>query len=131
MYDPAGKNPIPHAFVFVPADPNGQIPVIIPGARTCETCDFPIGSYVAATISDATGSFSLHGVPTGTHVPLLVQIGKWRREVFVTTTSCQNTALPAADTHLPASQAQGDLPAMAPLTGGVDDLGCFLSRIGI
>jgi hypothetical protein len=131
VYDPAGKNPIPHAFVFVPADPAGQIPTITPGASTCDTCGLPIGSYVAATISDATGSFSLHGVPTGTHVPLVVQIGKWRREVFVTTTSCQNTMLSAADTHLPTSKAQGDLPAMALLTGAVDDLGCLLSRMGI
>ncbi len=131
VYDPAGKNPIPHAFVFVPADPNGTIPTITPGAKTCDSCSLPIGSYVAATTSDATGSFSLHGVPTGTHVPLVVQIGKWRREVFVSTTSCQNTVLPASDTHLPSSHAQGDMPAMALLTGGLDDLGCFLFRMGI
>jgi hypothetical protein len=49
VYDPAGTNPIPHALVFVPTDPGGQIPVITPGARTCDTCDLPIGSYVAAT----------------------------------------------------------------------------------
>ena len=131
VYDPAGKNPIPHAFVFVPTDPGGAIPAITPGARTCDSCSLPIGSYVAATTSDATGSFSLYGVPTGTHVPIVVQIGKWRREVFVSTTSCQNTVLPASDTHLPASQAQGDVPAMALLTGGLDDLGCFLFRMGI
>jgi hypothetical protein len=131
VYDPAGKNPIPHVFVFVPTDPNGQIPAITPGADTCGSCDVPIGSYVTATMSSATGSFSLTGVPTGTHVPIVFQIGKWRREVFVSTTSCQNTALTAADTHLPASRAQGDMPAMALLTGGLDDLGCFLSRVGI
>ena len=131
VYDPAGKNPIPHAFVFVPADPAGKIPAITPGAHTCDTCNVPIGSYVAATTSDATGSFSLHGVPTGTQVPLVVQIGKWRREVFVSTTSCQNTVLPASDTRLPSSQAQGDMPAMALLTGGLDDLGCLLFRMGI
>ena len=131
VYDPAGKNPIPHAFVFVPTDPGGAIPAISPGAKTCDSCSLPIGSYVAATMSDATGSFSLHGVPTGTHVPLVVQIGKWRREVFVSTTSCQNTVLPASDTKLPASQAQGDMPSMALLTGGLDDLGCFLFRMGI
>jgi hypothetical protein len=131
VYDPAGNNPIPHAFVFVPTDPGGAIPAIVPGARTCDSCSLPIGSYVAATTSDATGSFSLDGVPTGTHVPIVVQIGKWRREVFVSTTSCQNTVLPASDTHLPASRAQGDMPAMALLTGGLDDLGCFLFRMGI
>jgi hypothetical protein len=131
VYDPAGKNPIPHAFVFVPTDPSGKIPVITPGTKACDTCDLPIGSYVAATMSDATGAFSLHGIPTGTRVPIVLQIGKWRRETFVSTTSCQNTVLSASDTHLPASQAQGDMPAVALLTGAVDDLGCFLSRVGI
>jgi hypothetical protein len=131
VYDPAGKNPIPHAFVFVPTDPGGAIPAISPGAKTCDSCSLPIGSYVVATTSDATGSFLLHGVPTGTHVPIVVQIGKWRREVFVSTASCQNTVLPASDTRLPSSHAEGDMPAMALLTGGLDDLGCFLFRMGI
>jgi hypothetical protein len=131
VYDPAGKNPIPHAFVFVPTDPTGKIPAITPGATTCDTCNLPIGSYVAATMSDATGAFSLQGVPSGAQVPLVVQLGKWRREVFVSTASCQNTVLPASDTRLPSSRAQGDMPAMALLTGGLDDLGCFLVRMGI
>jgi hypothetical protein len=131
VYDPGGTNPIPHAFVFAPSDPGGQIPVITPGATSCDTCDVPIGSYVTATMTDEAGSFSLTGMPTGAHVPIVFQIGKWRREVFVSTTSCQDTALPASQTHLPASQAQGDMPAMALLTGGTDDLGCLLSRFGI
>jgi hypothetical protein len=131
VFDPAGVNPIPHAFVFAPSDPAGAIPAITPGATSCDTCDLPIGSYVTATMTDATGSFSLTGVPTGTHVPIVIQLGKWRREVFVSTTACADTALPAADTHLPSIQAEGDMPAMALLTGGSDDLGCLLARFGI
>jgi hypothetical protein len=131
VYDPAGKNPLPHAYVFVPTDPNGKLPAIGPGAKTCNTCDLPIGSYVAATMSDASGAFSLTGVPTGTHVPIVVQLGKWRREVFATTTSCQNTVLTPALTRLPATQSEGDMPAMALVTGGADNLGCLLAGIGI
>jgi hypothetical protein len=131
VYDPAMANPIPHAFVFVPTDPMGKTPAITPGAKTCDTCDLPIGSYVTATTSDATGSFSLAGVPTGTQIPLVVQIGKWRRESLINTTSCQDTALTPAQTHLPGTQAEGDMPAMALLTGGLDDLGCLLARFGI
>jgi hypothetical protein len=131
VYDPAMANPIPHAFVFVPTDPMGKIPAITPGAKTCETCDLPLGSYVVATTTDATGSFSLSGVPTGAQIPVVVQIGKWRREVFVTTTSCQDTALSPAFTHLPATQAEGDMPAMALLTGAADNLGCLLAQFGI
>jgi hypothetical protein len=131
VYDPAGTNPIPHAFVFVPTDPNGKIPAVTPGAKTCDTCDLPIGSYVAATVSDATGSFSLKGIPAGTRIPIVVQLGKWRREVFVTTTACQNTALTPEDTRLPAAQTEGDMPAMALVTGGADNLGCLVRRFGI
>jgi hypothetical protein len=131
VYDPAGTNPIPHAFVFVPTDPNGTIPTITPGATTCDTCGVPIGSYVAATMSDATGSFSLSGVPAGTHVPIVVQLGKWRRETFVTVTACQNTTLTPDSTRLPATQAEGDMPAMALVTGGADNLGCLVRRFGI
>ena len=131
VYDPAMANPIPHAFVFVPTDPMGKLPVITAGAKTCDTCGLSLGSYVAATMSDATGSFSLSGVPTGTQIPVVVQIGKWRREVFVATTACQDTALGPAFTHLPATQAEGDMPAMALLTGGADNLGCLLAQFGI
>ncbi len=130
VYDPAGKNPIPHVFVFVPTAPSG-IPAITLGANTCDTCDLPIGSYVTATMSDATGKFTLTGVPTGAQVPLVLQLGKWRREILVATTSCQNTALPAGQAHLPRNRSEGDMPAMALLTGGLDDLGCFLTRMGI
>jgi hypothetical protein len=131
VYDPAGKNPIPHVFVYVPTAASGTLPAITLGARTCDTCDVPIGSYVTATMSDATGKFTLTGIPTGTRVPVVFQIGKWRREIFVATTSCQNTALTSLQTRLPRSQMDGDMPSMALLTGGLDDLGCFLTRIGI
>jgi hypothetical protein len=131
VYDPAGQNPIPHVFVFVPTAPSGTIPAITPGASTCDTCDLPIGSYVTATMSDATGKFTLTGAPTGAQVPVVVQLGKWRREISVATTSCQNTALGAGKVHLPRNRSEGDMPAMALLTGGLDDLGCFLTRIGV
>jgi hypothetical protein len=131
VYDPAGLHPLPHVFVFVPADPQGSLPAITPGTSSCNTCDKSIGPYVAATRTDATGSFSLKGVPTG-HMPLVFQIGKWRREVFVDTASCADTHLADPQlTRLPKKRAEGDMPQIALLTGGLDDLGCFLRLVGI
>ena len=83
VYDPAGANPLYNVVVFIPNDPNGALTPIKQGTNTCNTCDVSIGDYVTATTSGPDGKFTLTGVPATTHVPLVVQIGKWRREVFL------------------------------------------------
>jgi hypothetical protein len=132
VYDPAGRNPLYNVVVFVPNDPVGTLPVITPGTKTCNTCDVSIGNYLAATTTDAKGHFTLTGVPAISHVPLVVQTGKWRREVFLPkATACTDTAVAAANSRLPKNHVEGDLPQMALLTGGCDDLGCFMKSMGI
>ena len=64
VYDPAGKNPLSNVVVFVPNDA-AKLPEITPGTHSCNTCDVSIGGYVAATTTDATGSFTLKNVPHG------------------------------------------------------------------
>ncbi|MGH7269082.1 MAG: hypothetical protein ACREJ3_01515 [Polyangiaceae bacterium] len=130
--DPAGRNPIYNAVVFIPQDPKGTIPPITPGTKTCNTCDVSIGNYVAAAQTDYKGNFKLTGVPATKNVPLVVQIGKWRREVVLpTVTACTNNVVAAANSRLPAKKSEGDMPQMALLTGGADDLGCFMAGLGI
>jgi hypothetical protein len=91
-----------------------------------------IGNYVAATTTDVHGHFTLKGVPATTHVPIVVQTGKWRREVFLSSvTACTDNAVPAGASRLPGSRAEGDMPQMAISTGDYDNLGCFLHDIGI
>ncbi len=130
VFDPAGKNPLYNVQVFIPNDPS-TLPTIKPGTNSCNTCDVPIGDYVVATTTDATGSFTLTGVPTGKGVPVVVQIGKWRRVVTVDTADCQTTTVPSGTLRLPRNKSEGSLPQMALLTGGFDNLGCFLKKIGI
>jgi hypothetical protein len=130
VFDPAGKNPLYNAIVFVPNIVQ-NLPTITPGTNKCDTCDASIGDYVVATLTDADGKFSLKGVPTGDNVPVTVQMGKWRRTVTVTTTTCQTTNVPAGTVRLPRNKSEGDMPQMALLTGGCDDMGCFLTGIGI
>jgi hypothetical protein len=132
VYDPAGKNPIYNVVVWVPNDAS-QLPAITPGTNSCNTCDVSIGDYVTATTSAADGTFTLMGVPATTHVPLVVQIGKWRREVFLSQVKkCTSNTIPGASlTRLPAKRSEGDIPQMALVTGGADNLGCFLTGIGL
>jgi hypothetical protein len=132
VYDPAGRNPLYDVVVFIPNDPAGTIPPITPGTHSCNTCDVSIGNYVSVTTSDADGHFTLTGVPAIPHLPLVVQTGKWRREVFLPqVAACSNTAVAAANSRLPKNHQEGDMPQMALLTGGCDDLGCFMKSMGI
>jgi hypothetical protein len=133
VYDPAGANPLYNVVVFVPNDPNGALTPIKQGTNTCNTCDVSIGDYVTATTSGPDGKFTLTGVPATTHVPLVVQIGKWRREVFLSQVKgCTNNPIPGSSlTRLPAKRSEGDIPQMALVTGGADNLGCFLTGVGL
>jgi hypothetical protein len=133
VYDPAGASPLYNVVVFVPNDPMGALTPIKQGTNTCSSCDVSIGDYVTATTSKADGTFTLTGVPATTHVPLVVQIGKWRREVFLAQVkSCTNNVLQGSSlTRLPRKRSEGDIPQMALVTGGADNLGCFLEEIGL
>ena len=134
VFDPAGKNPIYNVVVFVPNDPN-TLPPITPGTSSCSACDTSVGDYVTATLTDHNGAFTLKGVPTGKNVPIVLQIGKWRRILTIPSVAdCKTTAAPSSGTgqlRLPKNQQEGDMPQMALLTGGLDDLGCFLTKVGI
>ena len=131
VYDPAGVNPLYNVVVFVPNDPT-TLPAITPGTHTCNTCDVSIGDYVAATQTGWDGSFTLKGVPNAKQVPITVQVGKWRRTTYVDiNTDCGTNTVKAGVLHLPGKRADGDMPQMAVVTGGCDDLGCFLTGMGI
>jgi hypothetical protein len=133
VYDPAGKNPLYNISVYVPNDPS-KLAAITPGTNTCVPC-MPISDYVALTQTAPDGSFTLAGVPSGKNIPLVVQVGKWRRVISVANVAdCATTAVPdsgSGQARLPRDQKEGDMPEMALLTGGLDDLGCFMNRMGI
>src|ERR1019366_5561704 len=115
-------------------DPNA-LPPIETGTKTCNTCNTPIGNYVTVALTDQTGAFTLTDGPTGKNVPLVVQVGKWRRTITVANIAdCATTAVPESgpgQARLPAKQSEGSMPKRALLTGGQDDLGCFMTRMGI
>jgi hypothetical protein len=90
------------------------------------------GKAVVSTLTDAQGRFKLDKAPDGTNIPLVVQIGKWRKQVTVASVApCQDTVVPKALTTLPRNHTEGDLPNIAVATGSADTLECLLRRVGI
>jgi hypothetical protein len=129
VFDPAGKNPVYDAVVLIPRD---TVPPIKTGASSCGTCPDVVGDYVAATTTDATGAFKLTEAPAGRNVPLVIQTGKWRRQVILPNVQfCQTMQVPAELTRLPRNQSEGDIPQLAVLTGACDRIACFVRRMGL
>ena len=124
--DPAGARPVYNAVVYVP---NAPLAALAAGA-SCERCDAPhSGAPLRITTTDAAGRFELDNVPAGANIPLVVQIGKWRRTVVLADVpACSEVT---ADVRLPKNSAEGDLPRIAITTGAADALPCLLRKIGI
>ena len=129
IYDPAGKTPLYNVAVYVP---NAPVIPFTEGA-SCDRCGASILNPVTAAITDETGSFKLTKVPAGTDVPLVIQVGKWRRQIKVpTVAACADTALTDPNvTRLPRNKAEGDIPRIAIAAGGADQMECLPRRLGI
>jgi hypothetical protein len=129
VYAPNGTLPLPNALVYVPDGPIASLPAGV----TCDPCGSVLGATpLAQTVSDASGHFVLPGVPAGANVPLVIQIGKWRRQVVLASVpACADTPLPAGQTRLPRNGSEGDLPQIAVSTGGAGSLECLLRKLGI
>jgi hypothetical protein len=130
-YDPAGQLPLYNVAVYVPSE------ALAPIARgaSCETCDGNFsGRPIAAAVSDATGAFQLDitGVPARTGIPLVIQAGKWRRQVTLpAVTDCADTPVGPELSRLPRNRSEGDLPHVAVMRGGSDALECLFTKIGV
>jgi hypothetical protein len=139
VFDPAGKVPLYNVLLYVNNTALGPIPT----GASCDRCDSPIsGTPVAAALSGADGKFKIMNAPSGTNIPLVIQIGKWRRKIILpTVTKCQDNVFNDPNTvRLPRNmndRATGDMagdvhmPLIALSTGHSDALDCLLRKIGV
>ena len=129
VYAPNGTLKLYGVDVYVPRSDPGPL---AEGVQ-CNNCAIGLqgGSY-AQTRTDENGHFVLEDVPATTNVPLVIQIGKWRRQITLpAVAACQDLALPVTDTRLPKDRSEGDLPQIAISTGAADALECLVYRLGI
>jgi len=154
VYDPAGKRTIYGAVVYIPSNPSHVVdPMPFTGVQ-CTTCtnftyDGPPVPQAHA-VTDPDGSFKIgidpstgtdwaggNPVPVGSDIPLVIQIGKWRRMVTIAVAACQDNQIDKSLTSLPSSRGpngqngQGSLPRIAISVGDADRLQCLFARMGI
>jgi hypothetical protein len=126
VYAPSGTLPLYNVMVYVPSAP--LEPLSAGATCACEVS----GAPVAAAITDTAGRFTLVNPPVGTNIPLVVQVGKWRRQFTLdSVTECADTAVPDQTLRLPARQSEGDIPRIAVTTGNADALECLVRKLGI
>jgi hypothetical protein len=139
--DPAGNLPLYNVYVYVP---NAPPEPITPGNPKCTPCEAPAsGNPLIGTTTDTNGQFTLakgmsdmYGVPSGMNIPLVIQIGKWRRQVVVPqidpcTSVDLDTVLGPDKMRLPKMTSEGDMPLIALTTACFDAFECFLRVIGV
>jgi hypothetical protein len=126
IYDPSGTLPLYNVIVYVPNAPLTPLPE---GAGCkCEVNGDPI----AAALTDTNGKFVMNDVPAGTNIPIVVQVGKWRRQFTIPSVgACVDTPVPDGTLRLPGRKADGDMPKIALTTGAADALECLIRKIGI
>lgn len=133
VYDPAGVNGLYNVFVYVPnaaLDP-------IPDGPTCTQCQAPAsGNPVVSATTDANGKFTIPQAPDGDNIPIVLQLGKWRRHLTIShVTACTDNPQPDKSLRLPRKQHESSVDDNIPLialTTGCDGAECFfLSRLGI
>lgn len=130
VFDPAGKNPLYNVIVYIPTDPNAPLPPLSQGV-SCDKCGAVALNPVVSALTDENGKFTLSNVPVMKGVPIVVQVGKWRKKImFDVNTKCAENKLDAPIT-LPKNGTEGDMPQIAIAQGGLDALECLVRGIGV
>lgn len=129
VYWPNGVDPLYNALVYVPNAPVDPFPA----GPTCDRCGAPpSGEPLAIARTGPDGSFALTNVPAGADVPLVIELGRWRRQITIASVpACATTTLTSSEGRLPRNRTEGDIPRIAVSTGAVDQLECVLRKVGI
>ena len=126
VFTPNGMDPLPNVLVYIPNAPVGPFTA---GVSCPVIGQAPSGSPLVGTSSAVDGTFTLTNVPVGDNIPLVIQSGRWRRQLVIpSTTACANTAF---STRMPRNQSEGDIPRIAVATGSQDEVECVLRKVGL
>ena len=126
VYAPNGTDPLPDVLVYIP---NAPVDTFQPGVQCPVVGQPPSGSPLVGTTTAVDGSFHITNVPVGANIPLVIQTGRWRRQLTIATTAaCVDTAF---STRMPRNQSEGDIPKIAVATGSQDSVECVLRKVGI
>ena len=129
VFAPNGTLALYNVIVYVPNAPLGDFTEGV----ACDKCGSVSGSPITSTTSDSTGKFILKGVPVGDNIPLVFQVGKWRRQVTIPhVNKCADNPITDPNlTRLPKNHTEGSIPHLAVTTGGCDAIACVLPKMGI
>lgn len=142
VYDPsgappaAGSNNIALAGITV-FEPAGALTTFVDGV-TCDSCAALDSPSTARAVTDAAGSFTLSGVTPGPNTRVVIQSGRWRREISVPVTACTDNTPAAGTFRMPKNRTDGaaghaDIPKIAMVAGSAscDPLSCLIRKIGV
>ena len=122
-------DPLYNALVYVP---NSAVMPFLPGV-SCGQCSAQAsGSPLVSATTGPDGKFTLVNAPAGNNIPLVIQIGRWRRQIVIPQVKpCTDNPLTPDQTRLPRNKSEGDIPHIAIVTGQADPIECVLPKIGI
>jgi hypothetical protein len=135
-------DPIYGALVYVPngsaGAPGWGVQDFTAGV-SCDSCvSLVTGSPLVTATTGVDGKFTINNAPCGTNIPLVIQLGRWRRQISIPTVACcADNPLTNTQTHLPrdhvgeTGDVRSDIPLMAFSTGDVDTLHCVLRKVGV
>jgi hypothetical protein len=126
VYAPNGTDPLPNVLVYIP---NAPVDAFTSGVSCPVPGTPPSGSPLVGASTASDGTFTLTNVPVGSNIPIVIQAGRWRRQLTVPgTAACTNTGF---DARMPRNQTEGDIPRIALASGSADQVECVLRKVGI
>ena len=126
VYAPNGVDPLPNVLVYIP---NAPVDAFTAGVSCPIVGAPPSGSPLVGAMTAVDGTFTIRNAPVGTNIPIVIQSGRWRRQLTIpTTTACADTSFP---TRMPRNQSEGEIPKFAIATGSVDAVECVLLKVGV
>lgn len=141
--DPAGSTPLPNVLVYIPNQPQDPALQTFPATLSCDQCGAnAAGNPLVSTFTSTNGSFTLDGVPVGSDVVLVIQVGRWRRLFHVSIpNACQantvsgtgqgGTTIQGGVLTMPKNKTQGNIPMTAIVTALGDNIECVFLKMGV